>query len=95
MPIVFGTDAAVFPHGWNARQFPIMVARGMTPMEAIQSATSLAAHYMGWSDRVGALKPGLKGDLVAVPGDPLQDITRLQKVDVVLKGGLAFKIPAR
>ena len=93
VPIVFGTDASVFPHGLNARQFPIMVARGMTPMEAIQSATSVAAHYMGWSDRVGVLKPGLMGDLIAVPGDPLQDITRLQKVDVVVKGGLAFRTP--
>jgi imidazolonepropionase-like amidohydrolase len=95
VPIVFGTDASVFPHGLNARQFPIMVARGMTPMEAIQSATSLAAHYMGWSDRVGALKPGLMGDLVAVPGNPLDDIKRLQSVDVVVKGGLVFKAPAQ
>ena len=58
VPIVFGTDAGVYPHGWNARQFPIMVARGMTPMEAIKSATSVAARYMGWADRVGA---GLAG----------------------------------
>ncbi|HEY7377694.1 MAG TPA: amidohydrolase family protein [Steroidobacteraceae bacterium] len=94
VPIVFGTDAAVFPHGLNARQFPIMVARGMTPMEAIQSATSVAARYMGWADRVGTLKPGLMGDLVAVPGNPLEDIKRLQSVDVVVKGGLVFKAPA-
>jgi imidazolonepropionase-like amidohydrolase len=92
--IVFGTDAAVYPHGLNARQFPIMVARGMTPMEAIQSATSIAAHYMGWSDRVGALQPGLMGDLIAVAGSPLEDIGRLQEVALVIKGGLVFKMPA-
>jgi imidazolonepropionase-like amidohydrolase len=93
LPIVFGTDAAVFPHGWNARQFPIMVARGMTPMEAIQAATSVAARYMGWSDRVGQVTAGRFGDVIAVKGDPLKDITRLQDVAVVIKGGLAFKLP--
>jgi imidazolonepropionase-like amidohydrolase len=92
VPIVYGTDAAVFPHGLNARQFPIMVQRGMTPMEAIQSATSLAAHYMGWDDRVGSLKAGAFGDLIAVEGNPLEDITRLQNVAVVIKGGLVFKL---
>jgi imidazolonepropionase-like amidohydrolase len=92
VPIVYGTDAGVFPHGLNARQFPIMVQRGMRPMEAIQSATSLAAHYMGWDDRVGSLKPGAFGDLIAVEGDPLENITRLQNVAVVIKGGLVFKL---
>jgi imidazolonepropionase-like amidohydrolase len=92
--IVFGTDAAVYPHGLNARQFPIMVARGMPPMEAIQAATSVAARYMGWGDRVGQVTPGHFGDLIAVKGDPLADITRLQDVAVVVKGGLAFKLPA-
>jgi len=91
--IVFGTDAAVYPHGLNARQFPIMVQRGMTPMEAIQSATSLAAHYMGWDDRVGSVQPGHFGDLIAVRGDPLVDIELLQDVKVVIKGGLPFKLP--
>jgi imidazolonepropionase-like amidohydrolase len=92
-PIVYGTDAGVYPHGLNARQFPIMVKRGMTPMEAIRSATSVAARYMGWSDRVGELAPGRYADLIAVRGDPLQDITRLQTVAVVIKDGLAFKLP--
>jgi imidazolonepropionase-like amidohydrolase len=94
VPIVFGTDAAVYPHGLNARQFPIMVQRGMTPMEAIQAATSVAARFMGWGDRVGALTPGHFGDLIAVPGDPIADIKLLQNVPVVIKGGLAFKLPA-
>jgi imidazolonepropionase-like amidohydrolase len=92
--IVFGTDAAVYPHGLNARQFPIMVQRGMTPMAAIQAATSLAAKHMGWDDRIGSLQPGRFGDVIAVKGDPLADITRLQHVDVVIKGGLVFKQPA-
>jgi imidazolonepropionase-like amidohydrolase len=87
-------DAAVFLHGLNARQFPIMVERGMPTMVAIQAATSLAARHMGWDDRVGSLEPGLFGDIVAVRGDPLQDITRLQDVAVVIKGGLVFKLPA-
>ncbi len=93
VPIVYGTDAGVFPHGLNARQFPIMVERGMTPMEAIKSATAVAAEYMGWSDRLGRLAPGLQADLIAVKGDPIADITRLQDVAVVIKGGLAFKLP--
>jgi imidazolonepropionase-like amidohydrolase len=92
-PIVYGTDAGVFPHGLNARQFPIMVEHGMKPMEAIQSATSIAARYLGWSDRVGRLAPSLYADLIAVKGDPLEDITRLQNVAVVIKDGLAFKLP--
>lgn len=91
--IVFGTDAGVFPHGLNARQFSIMVQRGMTSMEAIKSATSVAAKYMGWSDRVGAILPGRYGDVIAVKGDPLADIARLQDVAVVVKGGQAFKLP--
>jgi imidazolonepropionase-like amidohydrolase len=93
VPIVYGTDAAVFPHGLNARQFEVMVARGMSPMAAIQSATSVAARYMGWADRVGSVAPGRYGDLIAVAGDPLEDVRRLQHVEVVIKGGLAFKLP--
>lgn len=91
--IVYGTDAGVYPHGLNARQFPIMVQRGMTPMAAIKSATSVAATYLGWGDRVGAVTPGRAGDLIAVKGDPLADIARLQNVAVVVKDGLAFKLP--
>ena len=86
-PIVFGTDAAVYPHGKNARQFRIMVERGMTPMDALKSATSRAAHFMGWADRVGSVTPGHWADLVAVRGDPLADMTILERVEVVVKGG--------
>ena len=73
--IVFGTDAAVYPHGLNARQFPIMVQRGMTAMEAIQSATSVAARYMGWEKDIGSVQTGRFGDLIAVARDPLADIS--------------------
>jgi len=92
-PIVYGTDAGVYPHGCNARQFPIMVERGMTPMEAIQAATTVAARFMGWADRVGQVAPGRFGDVIAVKCDPLADIGCLQDVVVVIKDGLAFKLP--
>ncbi len=91
VPIVYGTDACIYPHGLNARQFPIMVERGMSPMEAIQAATSVAARYMGWGDRVGAIAPGMFGDVVAVRGDPLQDVRRLQDVAHVVKGGVVIR----
>jgi imidazolonepropionase-like amidohydrolase len=93
-PIVFGTDAGVYPHGLNARQFPIMVARGMTPMQAIKAATSVAAKFMGWDDRIGSIEAGKFGDLIAVRDDPLSDISSLQHVEVVIKGGMPFKLPA-
>ncbi|WP_143146687.1 amidohydrolase family protein [Novosphingobium sp. NDB2Meth1] len=83
----FGTDAGVFPHGENARQFAYMVRYGMTPMQAIQAATTSAAELMGWSKDVGALSPGHYADMIAVPGDPTVDITVLQKVTHVMKGG--------
>ena len=91
--IVFGSDAAIYPHGMNGIQFAYMVEWGMTPMEAIRAATSVAAHYLGWEDRVGAIEPGLFGDLVAVKGDPLEDISVMEQVQAVVKGGLVFKAP--
>jgi imidazolonepropionase-like amidohydrolase len=92
VPIIYGTDSAVYPHGDNARQFPIMIEFGMTPMDAIRSATSVAARHIGWEDRVGALAPGRFGDLIAVRGDPLADVTVLQDIAVVVKGGQVFKL---
>jgi imidazolonepropionase-like amidohydrolase len=89
--MAFGTDAAIFPHGWNARQFAFMVKCGMTPQQAIQAATVNAADLLGWSDRVGAVAPGLYADLVAVSGDPLQDITELERVKFVMKGGVVYR----
>ena len=89
--IAYGTDAGVYPHGWNAKQFRHMVQWGMTPMQAIQSATTGAAELIGWKDKVGQLSPGYYGDLIAVAGDPLADVTVLEKVSFVLKGGVVVK----
>jgi imidazolonepropionase-like amidohydrolase len=89
--VAFGTDAAVYPHGLNAHEFAVMVKLGMTPLGAIQAATLNAADLLGWSDRVGSIEPGHFADLVAVDGDPLQDVTVLEKVKVVMKGGEVVK----
>jgi imidazolonepropionase-like amidohydrolase len=89
--VAFGTDAAVYPHGLNARDFAVMVKLGMTPLGAIQAATINAADLLGWSDRVGSIEPGHFADLVAVEGDPLQDVTVLERVKVVMKGGEVVK----
>ncbi len=85
--IVFGTDSGVYPHGLNARQMAWYVRCGMTPLEAIRSATIVAAECLGWSDRIGAVAPGRFADLVAVDGDPLADVTVLEHPAAVLKGG--------
>jgi imidazolonepropionase-like amidohydrolase len=89
--MAFGTDAGVFPHGDNGKQFAKMVEWGMTPMEAITAATSSAAELLGWSDRIGTLQAGRFADLVAVNGDPLSDVTVLEKVQFVMKGGVVYK----
>ncbi|MFI5318269.1 MAG: amidohydrolase family protein [Myxococcota bacterium] len=89
--VAFGTDAGVYPHGWNARQFAHMVRWGLTPLQAITSATSSAAELLGWSDRVGRVAPGLYADLIAVSGDPLADVTELERVAFVMKGGAVVK----
>jgi imidazolonepropionase-like amidohydrolase len=85
--IAFGTDAGVYPHGQNARQFASYVRAGMSPLAALQTATTTAAELMGWSDRVGSLAPGRFADLVAVAGDLLADVTELERPVVVAKGG--------
>src|SRR5881296_1729416 len=89
--IAFGTDAGVYPHGWNAKQFAHMVRWGTTPLQAIQAATVNAADLIGWSDRVGALEPGKFADVIGVAGDPLQDVTVLEHVGFVMKGGQVVK----
>ena len=89
--IAFGTDAGVYPHGWNAKQFAHMVRYGMTPMQAIQAATVSAADLLGWSDRVGAIEAGRFADIIAVSGDPLADVTVLEHVTFVMKGGQVVK----
>jgi imidazolonepropionase-like amidohydrolase len=85
--MIFGTDAGVYPHGDNAKQFVTMVTWGMTPMQAIQAATVTAAEALGRSGDVGAIAVGRYGDLIAVKGDPLADIAILQSVAFVMKGG--------
>jgi imidazolonepropionase-like amidohydrolase len=89
----FGTDAGVYPHGLGARQFAYMVRYGMTPMQAIQSATTVAAALLRKSGDVGALSPGHFGDMIAVRGDPLKDVGVLTHVDGVIKGGVLVKAP--
>jgi imidazolonepropionase-like amidohydrolase len=85
--IAFGTDSGTYPHGMNANQFASMVKYGMTPMEAIRSATVVAAELLGWRDRVGALEPGLFADVVSVEGELLNDVDLLTDVAFVMKGG--------
>jgi imidazolonepropionase-like amidohydrolase len=85
--VAFGTDAAVYPHGMNAHEFAVMVKLGLTPLQAIQASTINAADLLGWSGKVGTLEPGAWGDVVAVDGNPLQDVTTLERVKFVMKGG--------
>jgi imidazolonepropionase-like amidohydrolase len=86
VPLTFGTDAGVYPHGYNARQFSYMVRYGMTPMQALAAATSEAAKALGRDD-LGSVTPGHAADFVAVDRDPLQDVTALQCVAGVIQGG--------
>ena len=89
---VYGTDAGVHPHGDNARQFATMVRYGMTPLQAIQTATVNASQALGaFGKDVGVIAVGRWGDLIAVPGDPLADVTTLERVPVVIKGGAVVK----
>jgi imidazolonepropionase-like amidohydrolase len=92
LKVVFGTgvDGAMYPYGSQGREFEALVKYGMTPTRALQAATSLGAENMGWEDRVGAIEKGKFADLVAVAGDPLTDITELQRVKFVMKGGQVF-----
>jgi imidazolonepropionase-like amidohydrolase len=89
--IAFGTDSGIAPHGMNARQFPYYVRYGLTPMQAIQSATRWSAELMRWEDRVGTVSPGFQADLIAVPGDPTDDVALLEHVPFVMKGGEVMK----
>jgi len=89
--LAYGTDAGVYPHGWNGKQFAKEVEWGLTPMQAIQTATVNAADLLGWSDKVGELTPGHYADIVAVAGDPLKDIKELERVRFVMKGGVVYK----
>jgi imidazolonepropionase-like amidohydrolase len=89
--VAFGTDAAVYPHGLNAHEFAVYVQMGLTPLQAIQTATVNAADLLGWSDRIGTIEPGKFADIVAVNGDPTKDVTLLQHPVFVMKGGTVYK----
>ena len=91
--IAFGTDAGVYPHGDNAREFAYMVQAGMPALEAIRAATLNAAELLRHADTLGQVAPGYAGDLIAVKGDPLQDVATLQHVEFVMKAGVVYKKP--
>jgi imidazolonepropionase-like amidohydrolase len=91
VPVAFGTDAAVYPHGLNAREFAVLVRMGLTPLQAIQTATVHAAKLLDRADSIGALETGKYADLIAVEGDPTKDVTTLERVKFVMKGGAVFK----
>ncbi len=89
--VALGTDAAVYPHGMNGHEFAVMVKLGLTPLQSIQAGTINAADLLGWSGKVGTLEPGAWADIVAVDGDPLKDVTTLERVKFVMKGGDVVK----
>lgn len=89
--IAFGTDTGVSAHGDNAGEFALLVKAGLTPLEAIQTATVNAADHFSLSNEIGSLTPGKAADLIAVKGDPLKDVTELQRVTSVIKGGVVYK----
>jgi len=91
VPVAFGTDAAVYPHGLNAREFAVLVKLGMTPAQAIRTATVNASELLGWSDRIGTIEAGKFADMIAVDGEPLKDVTVLERVQWVMKGGAVVR----
>jgi imidazolonepropionase-like amidohydrolase len=90
VPIAMGSDVGPFPHGMQAREFVLLVKYGMTPLAAIQAGTLNGAKLLGWQEKIGTLKPGYQADIVAVPGNPLEDITALEKVSFVMKAGVIY-----
>jgi len=91
VPIAMGSDVGPFPHGTQAREFVLMVRFGMSPLAAIQAGTVNGAKLLGWQDKIGVLKPGYAADIVAVPGNPLDDIAALQRISFVMKNGVIFR----
>jgi len=89
--MVLGTDAGIYPHGDNAKQLSRMTKFGMTPLQAIQSATLNSAELLKWQDKVGQIKVGYFADIIAVESNPLEDITTLENVTFVMKGGKVYK----
>jgi imidazolonepropionase-like amidohydrolase len=91
--IAYGTDSGIYPHGMNAMQLPYMVKYGMTPMQAIRSATLSAAQLMAWQDSVGSIAPGKYADIIAVEGDAMADLRSFRRVSFVMKGGAIYQRP--
>lgn len=91
VPMAVGSDVGPFPHGTQARELVLMVKFGMTPLAALQADLLNGAKLLGWEDQIGALKPGYFADIIAVPGNPLDDITVVQKVSFVMKGGVVYR----
>ena len=86
-----GSDVGPFPHGTQARELELMVKYGMTPLAALQADLVNGAKLLGWEGKIGALKPGFFADIVAVPGDPLRDISVVKNVSFVMKGGVVYR----
>lgn len=91
VPVVMGSDVGPFPHGTQAREFELMVQYGLTPLQSIQAGTVNAARLLGWEKQIGVLKAGYLADIVAVPGNPVENISALTKVAFVMKGGTVYK----
>jgi imidazolonepropionase-like amidohydrolase len=89
--IAYGTDAGVYPHGWNGKQFKWMTRFGLSPMGAIQAATINAADLIGIKEKTGSIKAGKKADIIAIKNNPLEDVTSLEQVQFVMKGGVVYK----
>jgi imidazolonepropionase-like amidohydrolase len=91
VPMAVGSDVGPFPHGTQARELVLMVRYGMTPLAVLQADMLNGAKLLGWEGQIGALEPGYRADVVAVPGDPLQDISAVQNVSFVMKGGVVYR----
>ena len=91
VPMAVGSDVGPFPHGTQAREFVLMVKFGMSPLAVLQADLINGARLLGWDGQIGSLESGYLADVIAVPGDPLQDIGVLQNVNFVMKGGIVYK----
>jgi imidazolonepropionase-like amidohydrolase len=91
VPMAVGSDVGPFPHGTQAREFVLMVKYGMSPLAVIQADLIHGAKLLGWEGQIGSLEAGYLADVIAISGDPLQDVSTLQSVSFVMKGGVIYK----